>query len=40
LKILSLYPFSDSNGAKTIPFGAVYTFMAYIREYHPLKFKQ
>ena len=31
----NLYPFSDQNGAKTIPFGAVHTFMAYIREYPP-----
>ena len=29
----SLYPFSDRNGAKTQPFGAVHTYMAYIREY-------
>ena len=27
------YPFSDQNGAKTLPFGATHTYMAYIREY-------
>ena len=31
----SLYPSSDQNGAKTIPFGAAHTYMAYIRDYHP-----
>ena len=31
----SLYPSSDQNGAKTLPFGAAHTYMAYIREYHP-----
>ena len=30
------YPFSDQNGAKTLPDGAAHTYMAYIREYpHP-----
>ena len=28
-------PFLDRNGAKTIPFGAAHTYMAYLREYHP-----
>ena len=28
----SVYPFSDQNGAKTLPGGAAYTYMAYIRE--------
>ena len=32
---LSLYPFSDQNAAKTLPFGAAHTCMAYIREYLP-----
>ena len=26
----SLYPFSDQNAAKTIPFGAAHTYMTYI----------
>ena len=29
----SVYPFSDPNGAKTLPFGAAHTNMAYIREF-------
>ena len=29
------YPFSDQNGAKTLPDGAARTYMAYIREYPP-----
>ena len=29
----SVYPFSDRNGTKTIPFWAAHTYMAYIREY-------
>ena len=28
----SLKPFSDQNGAETLPFGAAHTYMAYIRE--------
>ena len=31
----SLYPSSDQNAAKTLPFGAAHTYMAYIRDYHP-----
>ena len=31
----SLYPFSDTNGTKTMPFGAAHTYMTYIREYPP-----
>ena len=31
----SLYPFSDQNGAGTLPFGAAHTYMAYIWEYPP-----
>ena len=31
----SLYPSSDQNAAKTLPFGATHTYMAYIRDYHP-----
>ena len=31
----SLYPFSDKNGAKTLPDGASHTYIAYIREYFP-----
>ena len=27
-----VYPFSDRNGAKTLPFGAAHTYIAYIRE--------
>ena len=30
-----MYSCSDQNGAKTLPFGAAYTYMAYIREYPP-----
>ena len=29
------YPFSDQNGAKTLPDGAAHTYMAYLREYPP-----
>ena len=29
----SVYPFSDQNGAKTLPDGAAHTCMAYVREY-------
>ena len=32
----SLYPFSDQNGAKTLPFGTAHTYMAYIREFPPV----
>ena len=28
----NLYPFSDQNGSKTIPFGAADTYIAYIGE--------
>ena len=31
----NLYPFTDRNDAKTIPFGAAQTCMAYIKEYPP-----
>ena len=31
----SLYPFSDQYGAKTIPFGAVHTYMTYKKDYTP-----
>ena len=31
----SVYPLSDQNGAKTIPFWAAHTYQANIREYHP-----
>ena len=34
----NLYPFSDQNGSKTIPFGAAHTYIPYIGEYprpHP-----
>ena len=31
----SVYPFSDQNIAKTPPFGAAYTYIAYIRKYPP-----
>ena len=30
-----LYPFSDQNGSKTIPFGVAHTCKAYIGEYPP-----
>ena len=30
-----VYPFSDQNGAKTLPDGVAHTSMAYIREYLP-----
>ena len=29
----NLYPFSDQNGSKTIPFGAAHTYIPYIGEY-------
>ena len=29
------YPFSDQNGAKTLPDGAARTYMAFIKEYPP-----
>ena len=32
----NLYPFLDEKGAKTLPFGASRTYMAYIREYPTL----
>ena len=35
-----LFPFSDQHGAKTLPFGAAYTFMAYIRKNSPPGYKQ
>ena len=28
-----MYPFSDRNEAKTLPFGAAHTYMACIRQY-------
>ena len=28
----SLYPFSDQNSAKTLPFGAAHNYMGFIRE--------
>ena len=28
-----LHPFSDQNGAKTLPFGADHTYIAYVGEY-------
>ena len=31
----NLYPFSDRNGANTVPFGAAHSYMAHIREYPP-----
>ena len=31
----SLYPFSDQDGARTLPFGAAHAYKAYIREYPP-----
>ena len=31
----NLYPFSDQNGSKTIPFGAAHTYIPYIGEYPP-----
>ena len=31
----SVYPFSDQNIAKTPPFGAAHTYIAYIRKYPP-----
>ena len=31
----SVYPFSDQNGAKTLPDGTAHTYMAYTREYPP-----
>ena len=35
IKGQNLYPFSDQNGSKTIPFGAAHTYIAYIGEYPP-----
>ena len=32
-------PFSDRNGAKTLPFRAAHTSMAYVREYPPEAFR-
>ena len=34
-KQANIYPFSDQNGAKIIPFGAPHTYMAYITENPP-----
>ena len=34
---VSLYPFSDQNGAKTLADGVAHTYGAYIREYPPLQ---
>ena len=31
----ALFPFSDPNDSKTIPFGAAHTYIAYIGEYPP-----
>ena len=31
----TLYPFSDRNGANTVPFGAAHSYMAHIREHPP-----
>ena len=31
----NLYPFSDQNDSKTIPFGAAHTYIPYIGEYPP-----
>ena len=31
----SLYPFSDQQGRKALPFGVAHTYMVYIREYPP-----
>ena len=31
----NLYPFSDRNGANTVPFGAAHSYMAHIREHPP-----
>ena len=31
----NLYPISDQNGSKTIPFGAAHTYTPYIGEYPP-----
>ena len=30
------YPLLDQNRAKTLPFGAAHTYMAYIREFPPV----
>ena len=35
----NLYPFSDQNSSKTIPFGAAHTYIAYIGEYPPGKWR-
>ena len=34
-KWANIYPFSDQNCAKTQPFGAPHTYMAYVRENPP-----
>ena len=31
------YPFSDQNGAKTLPDGPAHTYIAYIKEYPGVK---
>ena len=31
----NLYPISDQNGSKTIPFGSAHTYIPYIGEYPP-----
>ena len=33
--VQNLYPFSDQNGLKTIPFGEAHTYILYIGEYPP-----
>ena len=35
----NVYPFSDQNGAETIPDGAAYTYIAYLSEYPPGNFQ-
>ena len=35
-KWANIYPFSDQNCAKTLPFGAPHTYIAYVRENPPL----
>ena len=34
-KWANIYPFLDQNDAKTLPFGAPHTYMAYVRENPP-----
>ena len=34
-KWANIYPFSDQNGPKTLPFGAPHTYMASVRENPP-----